>query len=249
MFKIDINDIRTFRLVIDAISQIIDEGAFNITKEGIKVRAMDPPHVAMIMLDLSKQAFDKYEIEKEKTIGLDLERLKTILRRAQPEDILKIESEEKKNLFKLTFEGASRRSFTLHLLDIAESEFKTPNLEFDAFVEIRSEVLKNAINDARIVGDLLVFEVDQDRLSMKSWGDLGEVDIELDKESEGLIDLNVKEHAKSMFNVDYLQNMMVPSPMTETVKISLGTDLPLELRFEIPNGNITYLLAPRVESE
>ncbi|MFQ6050667.1 MAG: proliferating cell nuclear antigen (pcna) [Candidatus Hydrothermarchaeota archaeon] len=248
MFRIDINDIKTFRLVIDAISQIIDEGAFHITEEGIKVRAMDPPHVAMIMLDLHKEAFDKYEIDEERVIGLDLERLKTILRRAQPEDLLKIESDEKKNLFTLTFEGASRRSFTLPLLDMPESEFKVPNLEFDAFVEIRSEVLKNAINDARIVGDLLVFEVDSEKLSMRSWGDLGELDIELDRESEGLIDLDVKKNAKSMFNVDYLQNMMVPVPTTDTVKLSLGTDLPLELRFDIPNGNITYLLAPRVES-
>ena len=37
--------------------------------------------------------------------------------------------------------------------------------------------------------------------------------------------------------------------LADTVKINLGNDIPVKLDFKAENVNLTFLLAPRIESE
>src|SRR6267143_1738397 len=61
MFKATMNDARLFRNLIGAISSLIEEADFNATPEGIKLRSMDPSHIAMVDFEWPKTAFDTYE--------------------------------------------------------------------------------------------------------------------------------------------------------------------------------------------
>ncbi|TMI28211.1 hypothetical protein E6H36_01215 [Candidatus Bathyarchaeota archaeon] len=61
MFKATMNDARLFRNLLGAISSLIEEADFNATPEGIKLRSMDPSHIAMVDFEWPKTAFDTYE--------------------------------------------------------------------------------------------------------------------------------------------------------------------------------------------
>src|SRR5436309_6668587 len=61
LFKATMNDARLFRNLIGAISSLIEEADFNATPEGIKLRSMDPSHIAMVDFEWPKAAFDTYE--------------------------------------------------------------------------------------------------------------------------------------------------------------------------------------------
>ena len=58
LFKATMNDARLFRNLIGAISSLIEEADFNATPEGIKLRSMDPSHIAMVDFEWPKAAFD-----------------------------------------------------------------------------------------------------------------------------------------------------------------------------------------------
>jgi len=57
LFRIKIADAKLWKNLIGAISTLIDEGSFNADRDGIKLRAMDPSHVAMIDFEWSKGRF------------------------------------------------------------------------------------------------------------------------------------------------------------------------------------------------
>ena len=46
------------KALIDVTSPLVNEAKFNISKDGISLRAVDPAHVAMVELELTKTAFD-----------------------------------------------------------------------------------------------------------------------------------------------------------------------------------------------
>ena len=60
LFKLRIADAKLLRDMITVISTLVDEATFNISPEGIKLRAMDPSRVAMIDFEWPKTIFDEY---------------------------------------------------------------------------------------------------------------------------------------------------------------------------------------------
>jgi proliferating cell nuclear antigen len=65
-----------------------------------------------------------------------------------------------------------------------------------------------------------------------------------------LIDLQGSD-AKSLFSLDYLSDLSKILAKSNEVTIDLGKDFPLKIRVKIAqgHGDVSYMLAPRVESE
>ena len=65
-----------------------------------------------------------------------------------------------------------------------------------------------------------------------------------------MIDLQATD-AKSLFSLDYLSDMSKILGKSNEVTIDLGKDFPLKIRIKIAEGHgeVSYMLAPRVESE
>ena len=73
--------------LVGVISTLIDEVKFTIDKEGMSLKAVDPAHVAMVDLKINADAFESYEAE-ETEIGLDLDKVKEVLKVKMVEDLL-----------------------------------------------------------------------------------------------------------------------------------------------------------------
>ena len=57
--------------------------------------------------------------------------------------------------------------------------------------------------------------------------------------------------ADSLFSLDYLKDMNKAIPSDAEVTIELGEEFPVKLHYQIAEGmgNITYMLAPRIQSD
>lgn len=244
------SEARTMKSLAEAISNLIDEGALRATKEGIKMRAVDPAHVAMVILDLSSKAFEEYEVDGETVLGIDLEKFNTILRRAGPNERLEMKLDEGTNRLKITVRGISTRSFNLPLIEVSEEELRVPQIDYPAQLKIDAGVIREGLKDAETVSDHVALEVDKNTFYMRASGDAGDVEVKLGKDDEAMVELNVKETVKSLFSIEYLDDMMKASLATDVVLISLGNNLPvlLELKLGAEVGKIVFLLAPRIET-
>ncbi|MFB6088609.1 MAG: proliferating cell nuclear antigen (pcna) [Candidatus Aenigmatarchaeota archaeon] len=249
MFKATLSDISLLRNSISTISEIIGEGLFKVDDSGISLKAADRSMVAVVDFNLKSDVFDEYECDEETSIGVNIENLLEIMKRGSGSDSLTLELSEGENQLKIVVKGNSTRSFSLPLLDISEGETpETEQLDFDADLSIKSEILKQGINDADIVGDSVILKANSSEFIMTTDSDNSSVEVTLDKNSEGLKDLEAEEEVRSRYPLEYLKKMIKASKISETVSLKMGSDFPLKMEFSQPEKvSMGFVLAPRVE--
>ena len=138
MFKAKIKA-EVLKEVVDVISALVDEAKFNIKPDGINLRAVDPAHVAMLDMTLQKKAFEEYKA-KECELGIDIDKLKEVLKLAVAGDVFNIEHDEDKNRLILDVGNITRR---MALVDTAGmSDPKVPNLNLPAKLTVDTKELR-----------------------------------------------------------------------------------------------------------
>ncbi len=231
---------------IESVSTLVDEAKLKLTPEGLSVRAVDPANVAMVSLDLARDAFESFEAT-EGELGIDLTKLNGIMEMAEKDDNIEIDLDETAHKLIIRMRGLS---YTMSLLDPSSirKEPKVPTLDLPAHIVIRGEDLKRAVKAAEKVSDYMSIGVRGDVFFMEADGDTDNVQLEMTKDQ--LIELKPGE-AKSLFSLDYLSDISKIAGKTPEVKIDVGRDYPLKIRFKIAQGqgDVSYMLAPRVESE
>jgi proliferating cell nuclear antigen len=249
MFEAKLDDISLFRESIATISELLDESELHVKNDGIEMVAADRAVVTVIDFALSRGAFKEYVCDEEKKIGVNLSSLLQILRRAQPNDALKISLGDKK--LNLILEGLSTRKFTLALIDISKEE--TPDrskLEggFTAAFTVNSELLNSGIEDAEIITDSVVFTVQKDTLHMRADGDASSAQLELASGGESLKVHEINEPVRARYSIDYLKKIFKARKLASEAKIAMATDYPMKVQFEVPlKCKLAFILAPRVE--
>jgi proliferating cell nuclear antigen len=249
--KASMDDSKLWKTCISAIANLIDEAAFKFTPKGVEMKAMDPSHVALVDFELPAKAFVEYDVKEETVLGIDMAEMSKIMSRAKAEDKFILELDEEKNRLTFTFRGASTRRFSLPLIDIGEAELPEPKLQFTASVEVVAGAAQDGLRDAELVGDNVRFEVSEKEFRMFSESDTGSAEMKLSKGDEGLKKLDVKQPARSMYNINYLDNMTKAASSDDVITVNLGSDLPIQFNFPIAEGKgrLRFLLAPRIEAE
>src|SRR5271157_2468614 len=246
MFELKLENAKYWRDCIDALVSLIDEGLFSITKEGIGLKAMDPSGISMVSFFMPSKAFSTYEIEKTVSIGLNLDNLSKILARTRDNEALVMKDTDGK--MSLEFVGENgRRRYKLKLIDVKKGVEKEPNVEFDADVEVDGEHLKNALKDATLISSYISFKASKGQFAISAKGDSGELE-ELHEIDGGKIKkVDVTKDASSVFNLEFLESMVRSTPIGNIINLSLKSDQPLRLSYNIGDANVTYFLAPYVE--
>ncbi len=85
------------KTALKAMSYLVSEAKFFLKQEGIHSRAVDPANVGMVLVDIPRESFELLEIDEEKTIGVDIDRVLDILKATKKRDTveLKLDSENK----------------------------------------------------------------------------------------------------------------------------------------------------------
>jgi len=234
---------RLWRDIVNTVSSIIEEAPFEVKEQGMYMRAMDPSHISMLDIEIPKEMFDEFSIDKEISLGIDMDEMRKIMYRAKPSDILVMNAEESK--IHMTFIGESKRKFGLPIIDVLEKRSKLPEIPFTTTVKLNSDIFQDGIKDASVVADHITFEARKDSFLIKAQGDTS--DIETVNEKDSMIEYDVKEDAKATFNLSYLSD--ISKSIYGTMVIKLGSDVPLMLEFDIDKAKVKFILAPRIERE
>lgn len=234
------------RKIFETIGNIVDEVVIKVEEEGIKIRAIDPGHIALVDFEMSKNAFDEYDVASPAKLGIDLKPLVNVLKRA--EDNVVLELKDGATLVVSSF-GNVKKRFEIPLIDITEEALKIPELNFEAEVEMQSSVLKNAISDASVFGEQVTISVNDNEIAFITKSDENVSETKIDKDncfSFSLKAVNDKKEARSTFTLEYLEDIIKIADIIDKVKIFVGTDIPLKLEFANENIKIIFFLAPRI---
>ena len=251
VFKASISDARLWKNLLGAISTLIEEADFNATPEGIKLRSMDPSHVAMVDFEWQRSAFEEYTCEQPTKIRVSIASMLRLLKRVGSDEVLEMLYDDKMRKLNLTLKGKMMRKFTMPTLEPAQEEVPTPKITFNSKVKLTTSILRDIIDDVRAVSDNVRLEATTERLTAVAATELSSALIELDKGSEMLLELDVKERSKATFNLNYLSEITKAGASTsEIVTVEFSSNMPIRLQFEIPQqGRLQYYMAPRLEEE
>src|SRR5438067_2976010 len=125
LFKATMNDARLFRNLIGAISSLIEEADFNATPEGIKLRSMDPSHIAMVDFEWPKAAFDTYECNTPTKLRLSVSNLLKLLKRTRSDESVEIVYDDANKKLNIILKDKIVRKYIISVLDALREEVDT----------------------------------------------------------------------------------------------------------------------------
>lgn len=243
-----VEDAKFFKSCIDAIVNLVDEGTFEVSKDGMRLRTMDPSQIAMVDFVLPKEAFSKLDVDEKASICVNLVDLSKILTRARSQEKLSIKLDEKESRLLLQFTGESKRHVKLPLLESAASLPREPKIAFDASLKVKGGALKAMFHDAGVLSSHVILQADDNEFVVEAHGDAGDLRIETKKDSEVLPELKLGGKARAMFPFEYLDDMTRACPDDATIELQLKSEAPVRVSYEVGKAKLAYYLAPRVET-
>ena len=249
MFKATLKEVSLLRNSIATIGELIDEGIFKIEKDGISMIAADRAMVAVVDFKILSKAFEKYDIDKEQSIGMSVGNLLSVLKRAGAGDKISFNLQDAK--LEIVLENSSRRRFVIPLLDLSQEEVPPiDQLEFTAKAQINPEIIESGIADAEVVADSVLFEGNDGKFGMRAEGDVSSAHLELERGNEALMELKTDGDVKARYPLSYLRKMLKAAKISDSVTLEWGQDYPMKLGFKAADKvNLEMILAPRVIEE
>ncbi|MBU1199417.1 MAG: proliferating cell nuclear antigen (pcna) [Nanoarchaeota archaeon] len=244
--KLTLADSKYLKESVSIISDLVTEGTFKVTPDNIELIAMDPANVAMVIFKLMGSTFTEYDVKKPELLGINLNNLKQILRRAKSNDIISLELDD--NKLKITLKGTSTRTFHMPLIDVEEKEQKVPDLKFSVTITTDSSIINEAIEDADIVGESVSFIADPKHFVVSATGDLNKANIDI-VGGDGT-KITATEKVKAKYSLEYLKKIMQGSKLSDKVTLEFAKDYPLRVEYIEKNKvQLAFILAPRVDND
>ncbi|MDR0911556.1 MAG: proliferating cell nuclear antigen (pcna) [Methanobrevibacter sp.] len=243
MFKAELSDPNILKTSFDAISSIVDEVQIQTDSEGLRLDALDRGHITFVHLELKASLFDEYVCDEPEKINLDTEEFMKVLKRSKSDDRVLL-SVDTGNLI-ITFEGEAKRTFKIRLIDMDYDQTNPPAIEYPTEFDIPFSLLKNSIGDVELVSDKITLSVDNDKFRAYSEGEFGDAKIEFVHGEK------IDTDATSVFSLEKISEMLKADKFSDIATLNLGNDMPLTLKLKMisEDGELSFLLAPRVETE
>ena len=249
MMELVLEEAGTFKRSIDAISVLINEAEFIIDDKGMSLKATDPSQISMVDFYFKKEAFKEYKVEETIKIGVDLNQLSQVVSRAKTKDELFLRLEDDSNNLSLSFRGTSKRNFSIPLIDISSADLPTPKIDFDSEIKLKAEVLQDSFKDASLLSSHITLEIKGDSFFVLADSSKGKFKNELAKDDAAMVSIKSQSDSRAMFPLDYLTSMIKAAQSATEVSLFMKKDAPILLKYAIGEAEITYFLAPRIESD
>lgn len=240
---------KVFQNIVESLGKIVNETALIADEEEVTMKAIDPAQVALIIVTLDRDVFLEYEVSDKESLGFNIANIMKFLKRAKKGYQLELGTEEEGSKLRIVLKGSLIKRYTILNLDVPEPEVPDiSSLDYKVKASILADVLSNAIRDAEAIGESIELEApDMDTLIIRAVGPGTEgAETKLTRASTALIELEVDEPSKAVYDLTFLKNILSLTKVSDTIDLMFSTDAPLYLKFKIiAGGEVEYLLAPQ----
>lgn len=228
---------------VELISELVTEVRIKINEFGLSITAIDPANVAMVGFKLPRSAFSQFELNiGEQVLGVNLDNLKRILKRSGSSSSLVLERKE--NLLNIQIHDRIKRNFTLSLIEVESEDKEMPQLEFSSKIAINSIDLIDSVEDCAVVDDACSFIIENGKFIIEAKG-LNSARSEFSDDEVGMS----AETCKARYSLEYLQKFIKASKLSDKTILNFANDHPLRMDVKAEHMEISFVLAPRVETE
>ncbi|KAH9626607.1 hypothetical protein KSS87_005458 [Heliosperma pusillum] len=244
--------------VIESIKDLVSDANFDCSSSGFSLQAMDSSHVALVALLLRAEGFEHYRCDRNISMGMNLVNMAKMLKCAGNDDIITLKADDGSDTITFMFESPNQdkiSDFEMKLMDIDSEHLGIPEAEYHAIVRMPSAEFAKICRDLSSFGDTVVISVSKEGVKFSTSGDTGVGNIVLkqnttvDKPEEATI-IEMNEPVSLTFALRYMNSFTKATPLSNTVTISLSSELPVVVEYKIAEmGYIRFYLAPKIEED
>mgnify|MGYP003730416031 CR=1 FL=1 len=246
--KLVVSNAPALKTAVDAIVSIVEEGEFEITKDGLHLKAMDPSQISMVSFTMPKSSFEEYSITEEKRIGVDIAQLSNVLARGKSGEKAELMVEDGRLVVKF-YAAKRKRTFKIPLRETSERVQREPKIDFKNFVVLRADAFREVLKDAKLISSHVRLLLTPQNFLVEVRGESGDIREEFESGGEEVLEIKTSDNAKATFPLQYLEDMLKAASSSSPIKINLETDKPMKLEYSVEGAFVVYYLAPRIETE
>jgi len=243
-----------FRILIEALKDILTDCNFIFDCSGIKLIATDSSHNVLIHMKLPAENFDFYECKEQCIIGVNMTNMYKLIKTMGNSDILTLFLENNNpNTLGVQINNKEKNSQTiykLNLLDIANENIQIPPATFETELTLPSSDFQKIIRDMTNIGNLIEIKSVGTDLILCCNGDFASQETCLSETNNGLQFSNYASPEKpiqGIFCLKYLLLFTKCTNMCNQIHIYIKNDYPLVITYSVANlGDIKLCLAPNV---
>lgn len=239
------------KTLTESIKDIITDGNFVISSDGVSLKAMDPSSTALVSVKLNAEQFEEYSCERKLIVGVNMAAFHRMVKTVTNQDALTLFIEEKNpNVMGIRVDAEARRTVTtywLNLLDLNEDEIAIPPAEFDSLVVMNSADFQKHIRDLHAIGEVLEIRSVKDQLILITKGDIGKQETVIEANTNSMTQESTDDDkiVQGLFSLKYLSLFCKCTGLSPQLKLCLKADFPIVLMYSIANlGSLRMMLAP-----
>ena len=245
-----------FRILIEALKEILTDANFEFDENGLKIVAMDSTHTVLVHLRLNAENLEEYKCLSKIVLGINLINFYKLMKILGNNDVLQLYVDDENlsvlNIMIKNSEKNSITNFKLNLMDLNEENIEVPPPTFESVITMPSVDFQKICRDMHNLSDELEIKSVGSQLIFSCKGLFAEQETSIGTSSNGLNFIQNDDSNKIIQGIYALKYLVLFSKCTNlcnSVEVYLKNDFPLIIKYNIASlGEIKLCLAPKYQN-
>lgn len=227
--------------LFEVLKELLNDCNIIVTKEGIKIIALDSSQVTLVHCFLEADKFEVFHCAENMVLGVNIQNMYKLLKTTANQDTLTLQIDrDADNELEIIVHNTDRKTktfFKLRLLDIDDERLSIPNVQLTTCITLNSVDFQRLIRDMNQIGQSMRIHVKDSMVAFETSGDFASQRTELDTESgadEDEIDLS--------FSLKLLALFSKASSLSQTCNLFLQHDFPLVAEYSVGSVGVLRLI-------
>jgi len=241
-----------FRILIEALKEILTEANFVFDNSGVKLIAMDSTRTILIHMKLEGVNFEHFHCPEKLIVGVNMLNFFKLIKTMGNSETLTLfienNNENKLGILINNTEKNSQTTYRLNLLDISDENISIPPAEFETELSLPSNDFQKIIRDMINIGENIEIKSIGPQLMLGCNGDFASQETILGETNNGLkFNQTSPEELpiQGIFSLKYLILFTKCTNLCNQINLYIKNDYPLIIRYSVASlGDIKLCLAP-----
>lgn len=250
-----------FRILIEALKEILTEANFIFDETGIKVIAMDSSHTVLVHLKLNAQEFCSYQCSKQVVVGIGLMNMFKLMKTMNNNSILTLFLEHNdSDRLGIKIENGEKKTtstYKLNILDLPRTNLNIPPATFTSVITMCASDFQKMCRDMYNLSDTIEIKSIGDQLIFSCKGDFAEQETVIgtntsqqeysNKTKMALVRNSSDKIVQGIYSLKFLVLFTKCTNLSNAIELYLKNDFPLIIKYSCATlGTIKLVLAPQV---
>ena len=244
-----------FRILVEALKEILTDANLEFDNSGIKIMAMDSSHTVLVHLKLNADSFEEFKCNNKLILGINMINLFKLIKTMSNNDTLTLYVEEdNQSVLGIKIENSEKNTITrykLNLMDLHEEQIQIPPTVFESVITLPSSDFQKICRDMHNLADDIEIKSVGSQLIFNCKGEFASQETCIGEANSGMTfvqNQNPDEIVQGLFALRHLVLFSKCTNLCNSIELYLKNDYPLIIKYTVASlGSIKLCLAPKME--